>query len=92
LGFGLDPRSLDQAGMQDPSDLGWHLCQTQATWDKHPFLARSYLGLEGDVTPKLTITITIIIYFTLQIKSMFFFDSNNIYFKFNNINNNIKLV
>jgi hypothetical protein len=49
------------------------------------------LGLEDDAKPKLiitiTITITIIIKFTLQIKSMFFFfyDSNNIYFKFNNI-------
>jgi hypothetical protein len=44
------------------------------------------LGLEEDAKPKLIITITIIIKFTLQIKSMFFFyDSNNIYFKFNNI-------
>jgi len=60
----------------------------------------SFLGLERDVRPKLIIII-IIIDFTLQIKFIIFFDSNKIYFKFNNINeikninnitNNIKFI
>jgi len=65
-----DPRALGQAGLQNPSDLGLHPCHTQATWVRCPFLASIFLGMEGDVLPKL-ITTTIID-FTLKIKSMFF--------------------
>jgi len=59
-------------------------------------------------TTTITITITIIFIFTIQIKSMDFFNRNNIFFKFihnyiiiliimkkynlNNLNNNIKYV
>jgi len=63
------------------------------------FPAPNFLGLEREIWPKLIIIIIIIIIiidFTLKINSIFFY-SNNIYFKFNNINeynninNNIKL-
>ena len=51
---------------------GW---KTQATWVRRPFLAQSYWGLEMDVGRKLRIIIilAIIIHFTVQIKSIFFF-------------------
>jgi len=48
-----DPKALCQAGLQDPRDFGLHLCHTQATWVRRPFPAISYLGVEGDVKPKL---------------------------------------
>jgi len=73
-------------------------CGTQEKWILMP--DPSFLGLERDVRPKLIIII-IIIDFTLQIKFIIFFDSNKIYFKFNNINeikninnitNNIKFI
>jgi hypothetical protein len=77
-------------GLQDPSDL-----------DVASLPNLSNLNLERDVRPELIIII-IISDFTLQIKSMFFFNYNNIFFKFisyhinninyNNINNIIKLV
>jgi hypothetical protein len=86
----------------DPSYLGLattHDCHTQGAWVRYPFPALSFLGLKGDVKSKLTTTTTTIIDFTFQIKYIYFFlDNNNIYFKFNNINkynninNNIKLV
>ena len=72
LGPNTDPGALVQTGVQDPSDLGRCLCQIQATWVRCPFPAPSFLGLEGDAWPKLIIIITIIIDFTLKIKSMFF--------------------
>jgi hypothetical protein len=76
------PKGFEFAHLPHPNNLG-----------EAPFPGSSFLGLEGDAWPKLIIIIiiTIIIDFTLEINSIFFFDSNNIYFKFNNINeyNNI---
>ena len=92
---------LGQVGLQDPRDLGLRSCHTQATWVRRPFPTPSFLGIEGDPWPKIIIIIIIILVvvveaasidFALQINFMFFFsDSNDIYFKFNNINeyNNI---
>jgi hypothetical protein len=74
---------MGQVGLQDPNNLG-----------QAPLSNPKFLRSEGDVKLKLIIIITIIIIdFTLQIKFIFFY-SNNIYFKFNDINesNNIKLV
>jgi predicted 3-demethylubiquinone-9 3-methyltransferase (glyoxalase superfamily) len=73
--------------------------------NNNTFPAPNYLDLEEDARPKsitkitttttttttIIITTIIIIDFTLQINSIFFCN-NNIYFKFNNINNNIKLI
>jgi hypothetical protein len=80
---------LSQGRMQDPKDLSLRPCHSQATWVRLSFLDPSFLSLEEHVKSKLIIII--IIDFILQIKSMFLFDSNKIYFKFNNINefNNI---
>jgi len=74
---------MGQVGLQDPNNLG-----------QAPLSNPKFLRSEWDVKLKLIIIITIIIIdFTLQIKFIFFY-SNNIYFKFNDINesNNIKLV
>jgi len=82
--------SLVRRCCKSQRDLGLRSCHAQATWVRCTFLAPSFLVLEGDVKPKLIIII--IIDFTIKIKSIFFFDSNNIYCKFNNIyniNNNI---
>jgi hypothetical protein len=69
--------------------------------NNNTFPAPNYLDLKEDARPKsimkttttttTTITTIIIIDFTFQINSIFFCN-NNIYFKFNNINNNIKLI
>jgi len=67
-----NPTILGYARLQDPRDLSLHSYLSQATWVRCPFLAPSFLGLKGDVKPKLIIII-IIIDFTFQIKSMFFF-------------------
>jgi len=75
---------LGQAMLQDPKDLDLLSCHTQATWVWRPFPAPNFLGLEGNPLPKI-IVVVVIIDFVLQINSMFFFDSNDIYFKFNNI-------
>jgi len=70
-----------------PKGLGPAPCHTQQTWVRRPFPVISFLGLKKVVRSKLTTTTTtIIIDFTLQIKSIFFFHSNNINFKFNNTN------
>jgi hypothetical protein len=89
-----DPSVLGQVVLQDARDLGLRSCPSQATWVRCTFRVSSFLGLEGDVGLQLIIiiiiTITITIDFILKIKSIFFY-SNNIYCKFNNINefNNI---
>jgi len=71
-----------------PKGLGPAPYHPQQTWVRRPFPVISFLGLKKVVRPKLTTTTTttIIIDFTLQIKSIFFFHSNNINFKFNNTN------
>jgi len=66
-----NPTIMGYARLQDPRDLSLHSYHSQATWVKCPFLAPSFLGLQGNVKPKLIIII--IIDFTFQIKSMFFF-------------------
>jgi len=70
LGPDAEPRALGQGGCKTQWTL---ICvpYTQATWARHPFLASSFLGLEGDVRSKLIIII-IIIDFIIQIKYMFF--------------------
>ena len=55
LPMGSNPRALGQVGLQNPSDLGLHPCHTQATWVKRPFQASIFLGMEGNVLPKLII-------------------------------------
>jgi len=87
-----DPSVLGQVMLQDARDLGLRSCPSQATWVRCIFRVPSFLGLEMDVRLQLIIIIIIIITidFTLKIKSIFFYN-NNIYCKFNNINefNNI---
>jgi len=58
-----------------PKGLGPAPCHTQQTWVRRPFPVISFLGLKKDVRPKLitTTTTTIIIDFTLQIKSIYIF-------------------
>jgi hypothetical protein len=92
LGPDAGPRALGQGGCKTQGTLICAPC-TQATWARRTLLAPSFLDLEEDVKSKLIIIIIIIIItidFIPQIKSMFFY-CNNIYFKFNNINefNNI---
>jgi hypothetical protein len=61
--------------LQDSWDLSLRSCYSQAPWVRCTFLTPSFLGLEGDVKPKLIIIIIIIIIitdFTLKIKSIFF--------------------
>jgi len=68
-----DLRALGQASPQDSRDVDRHPCHTQAAWIRRSFLVPSFLGLEGNVRPKLlTITTTTTIDFTIQIKSIFF--------------------
>jgi hypothetical protein len=82
-----NPSVVGQVGLQDPRNLDMLPCHSQTTRVRRSFLAPSFLGLKGHVEHKLII----IIDFTLQIKSIFFFYNSKIYFKFNNINefNNI---
>jgi hypothetical protein len=83
-----NPSVVGQVGLQDPRNLDMLPCHSQTTRVRRSFLAPSFLGLKGHVEHKLII----IIDFTLQIKSIYFFFYNSkIYFKFNNINkfNNI---
>ena len=69
LGLDARPYSLGLGGAAKPKGLGSASCHTQETWLGFLFPTPSFLGLEGDVIPKLII---IIIYFAFQIKSMFF--------------------
>jgi len=104
LDLGQDVRPIClRSGCLTQVSLVRRCCKFQGTWvcapvtpkqleSGAPFQPQVFLVLEGDARPKLIIIIIIIIIiidFTLKIKSIFFFDSNNIYCKFNNINNNI---